>query len=201
MQRGLAIVRWLWIACSVAVLLATLYFLDGTPNGDASSLLYFGMLILSVPVSILVSTGSVILARVAFETSGYIVTTTVAWTITMWLLFFIPGYWQWFVFLPRVVARSYTARCGRQSGLTPLGTNPLGWGQDPRVIRSSVARPISQDRAVPSRPTRSATRPVGATPFARCGGPRGGPPSIPPPAGRAFERDERMLAEIGGAHG
>ena len=102
--RGLVIVRWLWIACSVAgyTLLSR-----RNANSDASSLLYFGMLILSVPVSILVSTGSAILARVAFETSGsgYIVTTTVAWTITMWLLFFIPGYWQWFVFLPRVVAR------------------------------------------------------------------------------------------------
>jgi hypothetical protein len=87
------------------VLLATLYFLDGSPNSDAAALLYYGMLVLCFPISVVVSTIVGILARIAFETTGYTITTTVLWTITIWLLFLVPGYWQWFVLLPKLRVR------------------------------------------------------------------------------------------------
>ena len=100
-----AIVKWVWVAGSVAVLLATLYFYDGKPNSDADLLLAYGMLTLSFPVSLLLSAIIGVVGYLAYSMYGYVVQTSY-WSIVLtWLCFFVVGYWQWFKLVPWFIRR------------------------------------------------------------------------------------------------
>jgi hypothetical protein len=100
-----AIAKWSWIACSVAVLLVTLYSYDGKPNSDADVLLAYGMLALSFPLSLLLSAIVGVVGYLAYSMYGYVLQTSY-WSIVLtWMCFFIAGYWQWFKLLPWLIRR------------------------------------------------------------------------------------------------
>lgn len=103
------LLKWVWIALTIALLLITLYFFDGKPNSDADTLLAYGMLALSFPIGLLIALivgGVSYMAHVAF---GYVVPVSY-WSIVIgWSLFSAGGYWQWFVLAPMLL-RNLRAR-------------------------------------------------------------------------------------------
>ncbi len=99
-SRALGLIRWIWIALSVLVLLAALFFFDGQPNSDADILLVYGMLTLSFPVSLVVAVVYGAVGELAYSTSGFFVTVSYPSIVVTWLVLFVAGYWQWFVAAP-----------------------------------------------------------------------------------------------------
>lgn len=106
--------RWGWIVLAVLVLAATLYFFDGKPNSDADTLLAYGMLTLAFPVSLVVAFLAGLIGWAANEAFGVIVPVTYLTIFVGWLVVFVAGYWQWFVFLPRVLLALRARRAGSQ---------------------------------------------------------------------------------------
>lgn len=100
-----ALGKWLWIVCCIAILLAALYFYDGKPNSDAEVLLAYGMLILSFPFGLLLSTVVGILGYWLYVFFGYVLTTNYWSLFITWLCLFMVGYWQWFRFLPWIIQK------------------------------------------------------------------------------------------------
>jgi hypothetical protein len=101
----MTIAKCLWIAGCVAVLVATLYLFDDKPNSDVEFLLVYGMLILAFPISLVLLLFGDAAGYVAYSVSGYASSTNRPGFVITWLFFFIPGYWQWFKLLPRLVGR------------------------------------------------------------------------------------------------
>ena len=97
--------RWLklaWVLIAFAALVASLILFDGRPNSDADILLGYAMLALSFPMGMLMAATLSVLARMLVEAGGYVFTTSYLALIVEWLVFFIVGYLQWFVLVPRV---------------------------------------------------------------------------------------------------
>src|SRR4051812_29622854 len=95
--------RWLklaWVLVAFAVLVSSLLLFEGKPNSDADILLGYAMLALSFPLGVALAAGLSLLARLLFETTGYVFTTSYASMSVAWLALFVVGYLQWFVFLP-----------------------------------------------------------------------------------------------------
>ena len=93
----------LWILVSVLVLLVTLFYYDKETGNDSGIFLVYGMLVLSFPSSIIVA-GTIALLVLLQENLGIpildLVENTYWGFFTMWLLFFLFGYYQWFKFFP-----------------------------------------------------------------------------------------------------
>lgn len=105
--------RWLrlaWVLLACAVLAASLLLYDGRPNSDADVLLGYAMLTLSFPIGAALAAGIGILGRVLFETMGYVFTTSYASMVVVWLVFFVAGYLQWFVFVPKLLGWLHARR-------------------------------------------------------------------------------------------
>lgn len=104
-NRAFVAAKWLWIACSVAVLVLVLYSYDGKPNSDADVLLAYGMMTLAFPLSLILSTIVGAVGYVAYSMNGYVMHTNY-WSIALtWVCFFAIGYWQWFKLLPWIIRR------------------------------------------------------------------------------------------------
>lgn len=95
-----SVVRWLWVAIAVMVLLVTLFLYYGSANSDADTLLAYGMLVLAFPIAFLVAIVVGGIGKVAFSAIGYVVGVSYLTIAVGWLLFFLAGYWQWFVLVP-----------------------------------------------------------------------------------------------------
>ena len=99
--------RWVWVAVSVAVLLAAMIFAN-RPMPDAikgaDTILAYVMLILSFPVALLVPLILTAIAPLWEEGTGGLVGLS-----GMWFAFFVAGYLQWFVLLPWL-SRKWKAR-------------------------------------------------------------------------------------------
>src|SRR6266508_1682017 len=104
--QGIAMAKSLWITCCLAVLVATFYLFDEKPNSDVEFLLVYGMLVLAFPISLVLLLLGDAVGYVAHSLSGYASSTTRPAFVITWLLFFIPGYWQWFKLVPRLVTRA-----------------------------------------------------------------------------------------------
>ena len=91
-----------WVLVAASVLVASLLLYDGKPNSDAEILLGYAMLALSFPLGVALTAGLSFFARILFETTGYIFTTSYVSMFAAWLMLFIVGYLQWFVLLPRL---------------------------------------------------------------------------------------------------
>jgi hypothetical protein len=99
------ILKAVWVVCSLAVLLTTLYAFDGSPNSDAALLLAYGMLTLAFPISLLLNLLAGGVGYVAYLMSGYAAETSRLSIVLTWLYFFAGGYWQWFSCVPWLVRR------------------------------------------------------------------------------------------------
>lgn len=108
--------RLVWVLLAFAVLAASLLLYDGRPNSDADILLGYAMLTLSFPIGAALAAGLGFLGRVLFETMGYVFTTSYASMAVVWLVFFIAGYLQWFVFVPKMLDWRRARR--RRAGVT-----------------------------------------------------------------------------------
>ncbi|WAC74274.1 hypothetical protein OU995_06005 [Roseateles sp. SL47] len=110
--------RWLksiWVLAAVAVLVSCLLLYDGKPNSDAELLLGYGMMVLAFPLGMGITTVLGVLARVLFESTGYVFTTSYVSMLVTWLMLFAVGYLQWFVLVP-CLWRRWTARRQRPAG-------------------------------------------------------------------------------------
>jgi len=89
--------KWIWIATSVAALLAAMIFAD-RPLPEASkgadTILAYVMLTLSFPIALVVPLALVFVSPF-WEGRG-----TFVQLAAMWFCFFVAGYAQWFVLLP-----------------------------------------------------------------------------------------------------
>ena len=98
--------RWLklaWVLLAFAVLATCLVLHDGRPNSDADVLLGYAMLTLTIPIGAALAAGLGLLGRLLFETMGFVFTTSYASLAVVWLVFFVAGYLQWFVFVPKLL--------------------------------------------------------------------------------------------------
>jgi hypothetical protein len=94
-----------WVLCSLAVLVVTFVRYEPSPSSDIGVFLVYGMLFLAFPVSLLVA-GLFALLVLLQELSGVLlldlIVSNYAGFSVIWLTFFIAGYVQWFVLLPRL---------------------------------------------------------------------------------------------------
>ncbi|MBZ0250454.1 MAG: hypothetical protein K8F93_12440 [Burkholderiales bacterium] len=90
-------VRWLWIALSLLLLIATMFLFDGSANSDADIVLGYGLLVLSFPTGPILAALDGYLGRAIFSAFGLISTTTYATLTITWLIYTVVGYLQWFV--------------------------------------------------------------------------------------------------------
>jgi hypothetical protein len=91
-----------WFVVVIIVLLVTMYFFDGEPNSDVDIFLIWSMLVLSFPISIVCALILSGITYVIYKVAGITVPTTYLSMLLFWLVFFVAGYWQWFVLGPRV---------------------------------------------------------------------------------------------------
>jgi uncharacterized membrane protein YedE/YeeE len=105
MSARLKWIKIAWAACSLMVLIATLFFYDGTPNSAADLILALGMLTLSFPSGILITSLVGLIGRMLFEQTGAFVTSSYLWLMISWLAIFGVGYWQWFILIPWIARR------------------------------------------------------------------------------------------------
>lgn len=100
------ILKVVWVLCSVVVLAVTLSSYAPGPASDAGIFLVYGMLILAFPGGFLVA-GLFALVVVLQEQLGLplldVIDSNYIGFCVMWLAFFIVGYLQWFVLLPRLL--------------------------------------------------------------------------------------------------
>ncbi len=92
------IIKSLWVVATLIVLFVTLYAFDGQSFSDIWVFLTWGMLILSFPLSLVVSLVHYILGdwfSITIQTSY--LSLGIEWTI-----YFVLGYVQWFVSLPQL---------------------------------------------------------------------------------------------------
>lgn len=99
MRRG---VKCAWVLTAIVVLVVSLLLFDGRPNSDVEILLGYAMLVLSFPLGVVSEVVLGVAARALFEIEGYIFTVSYFMLFAEWLVLFIVGYLQWFVFLPRI---------------------------------------------------------------------------------------------------
>ena len=104
-QNTRRLVKIVWIALCIVVLVVTLAKFDHRPDSDIADFLVWGMLVLSVPSGILVILLYAGLAYVLHNTFAITVSTTYLTLSVIWLLFFIVGYAQWFYLLPRMITK------------------------------------------------------------------------------------------------
>lgn len=94
-----------WVLCCLTVLVVTLARTTSGAVGDIGEFLVHGMLILAFPASLLVSglLASLVLLQDEFGVPllDLIASNYVGHSV-MWLAFFVSGYLQWFVLLPKL---------------------------------------------------------------------------------------------------
>jgi len=97
--------RVIWIVLAVVVLGVALANFDRESNPDISIFLFYGMVVLSFPIGLLLAvlmSYGIIALHAAFGieiTSGY------GSMSIMWIAFLLVGYWQWFVLFPNLWSR------------------------------------------------------------------------------------------------
>lgn len=91
----------IWICAAIAVLTASLYFFDGKPNSDVDVFLTWAMLALSFPIGIACSLIFAGLTYGLYNLAAITISTSYAWILFSWFVFFIAGYWQWFILVPK----------------------------------------------------------------------------------------------------
>jgi hypothetical protein len=110
------VARWVWIG-HVSVLFGVIFLASaetqGTPGLDASIIMTYVMLIAAFPISILAISTMVGVVWLVDHTLQWLISDAAVaggrvqtgFFVLGWLLVVLAGYWQWFMFLPRVVAR------------------------------------------------------------------------------------------------
>jgi len=97
--------RALWIAFAVVLLVLSLYLYDGQPNSDADELLVVGMLALCAPIGAAVATAIGVLLALAGVFFNFKMGTSYWSMVVEWTVLAAAGYWQWFIVLPRLLAK------------------------------------------------------------------------------------------------
>ena len=101
------LLRTMWIAVSIAVLIVTLNFYNSQTGNDADLFLIYGMLFLTFPLGFVVAVFFALLAYI--ETLTGISLVNIAYgklTITIfWACFFAVGYLQWFKLIPYIATK------------------------------------------------------------------------------------------------
>lgn len=99
------ILKVLWMFCCFVVLGVTLYSFEPSSDSDIGVFLVYGMLFLSFPISLIVAATFALLV-VLQESSGIplleLISSNYVGFCVMWLAFFLAGYWQWFVLVPKL---------------------------------------------------------------------------------------------------
>lgn len=93
----------LWILASLAVLLTTVFFYDGTANSDIDIFYTWSVLALSFPCGLiltLVISGAFYLLNSLW---GIIVPVSIAYFMLTWLAYCAVGYMQWFWLTPKLI--------------------------------------------------------------------------------------------------
>ena len=90
------LVRWSWVLYSLYVIIYPYYLLStpNPPHGDYAMGVAFQMLLLSFPIGFLAFLFGALISRLHIEMLNNL--------FVLWLPFFVFGYFQWFVLLPKV---------------------------------------------------------------------------------------------------
>jgi hypothetical protein len=102
------VLKVVWILCSVAVLVVTLVRYAPGPASDIGVFLVYGMLFLAFPISLLVAGLFALMALLQEQLKVPLldlIGSNYVGFFVMWLAFFVAGYLQWFVLLPRLWRR------------------------------------------------------------------------------------------------
>ncbi|MCG7905023.1 MAG: hypothetical protein JAY95_00700 [Candidatus Thiodiazotropha taylori] len=103
-----------WIVLSVTVLITTLIYFDAQANSDAETILLWGMLVLSFPISLLCALIISTFNYILFHVMGLVVTTSVVTMVSVWIVYFALGLWQWFSLIPEVIKRNRRENPGKK---------------------------------------------------------------------------------------
>ena len=107
---SLHVLRYLWIAFSLIVLVVSVYLvffpLKGAddPAGGSALVVYYAMAVLGFPAGILGMVAFNLIAILLSPQNGML------HVCGLWLFMFVAGYLQWFYVLPEVVRRFRRAR-------------------------------------------------------------------------------------------
>lgn len=92
-----------WMIFTFMILIVALIKYE--PQGDIIIFLIYAMMLLSFPSGLLASLAAALIGYLLYrlnidiaysDSGGYVE------IVLTWLMFFIAGYWQWFIFFPRL---------------------------------------------------------------------------------------------------
>lgn len=99
------VLKTMWLLCCVFVLGVTLYRYVPNSGSDIGIFLIYGMLFLTVPVSLIIAAMFALLAMLQ-EIWGVplldLIGSNYVGFCVIWSAFIAAGYWQWFVLVPRL---------------------------------------------------------------------------------------------------
>ncbi len=114
----LKLLKGLWIAACLSVLVGTLYFYDGKELSDVWVFLTMLMLVLSFPVGGLVSLGHAAVGTIFAIT----IQTSYLSLGFEWLAYFVLGYFQWFWLVPYLASKLKSRVARRKSSYISRST-------------------------------------------------------------------------------
>ena len=99
------ILKWVWVALCVAVLVVTVCHYDSSRQNDIGIFTIWSMLILTFPMGHVSSTLIALFLEIKFWITGQWSEDSLLLLITAWLIMFAAGYWQWVYLIPWLVKR------------------------------------------------------------------------------------------------
>ena len=99
----LKIIKGVWLFTCVAVLFVSLYYFSPGPKNDIEVFLIWSMIFLTFPIGYVVTAIFTLIAILLVEIADVTLQTSYLLILINWLAFFIAGYLQWFVWVPKLV--------------------------------------------------------------------------------------------------
>jgi len=99
----LKIVKGIWIITCVAVLCVSLYYFSPDPKNDIEIFLIWSMIFLTFPIGYVVAVSFNLIAIFLMKFAGVTLQGSYLLILVNWSASFIAGYFQWFVWVPKLV--------------------------------------------------------------------------------------------------
>lgn len=99
----LKFIKIVWIIICILVLFTSFYYFDDDPKNDIDIFLIWSMLVLSFPSGYVVAGIFTSIAILLVEFEDITLSTSYFLIFINWLAYFIAGYFQWFVWVPKLI--------------------------------------------------------------------------------------------------
>lgn len=89
----------IWLLACASVLFITVYSYDPKLDNDIGPLFLWLMIVLTFPAGLLVASAAALMVMIVGSSAPESISPT-GYYVSMWLVFVVAGYMQWFRFLP-----------------------------------------------------------------------------------------------------